>query len=242
MHNQQLAKAYLKKDTLLYMAMTETLCRNNAQIIYAGEDGIAMINKQSNDLHLAIEDDQTLMRLLPQISLQHGIVLYNIHQQALLEGAGYQSLLPPAAVSAYLDDDITIPYIKGLQCLRLQPEHLPALQEHYQLIDNTQYLQERLAAGMLGAFYRGQLAGFAGLHDDGSLGMLEVFPAFRRRGFGSALTCHLVHLELCRGHVPFGYCLLSNKASIAMQKKLGFSLSSSPIMMFQHKSNLEKHT
>ncbi|MFQ7452543.1 MAG: GNAT family N-acetyltransferase [Flavonifractor plautii] len=37
---------------------------------------------------------------------------------------------------------------------------------------------------MLGAFVDGTLAGFAGFHGEGSIGLLEVLPAYRRRGLG----------------------------------------------------------
>ena len=38
-----------------------------------------------------------------------------------------------------------------------------------------------------GAFVDGQLAGFVGEHSEGSMGMLEIFPAYRRRGLGYSL-------------------------------------------------------
>ena len=51
------------------------------------------------------------------------------------------------------------------------------------------YVAERLAAGaMTGAFLDGVLAGFIGIHEEGSIGMLEVLPAYRpwlRPGGGS---------------------------------------------------------
>lgn len=46
----------------------------------------------------------------------------------------------------------------------------------------------RLRAGvMLGAFLRDRPAGFIGLHEEGSMGMPEVLPEFRRMGVARAL-------------------------------------------------------
>ena len=56
------------------------------------------------------------------------------------------------------------------------------------LVDDEGYVTERLRAGvMIGAFVDGRLAGFAGIHSEGSMGMLEVFEPFRRQGIGYAL-------------------------------------------------------
>ena len=48
--------------------------------------------------------------------------------------------------------------------------------------------REAVRRGVLGAFPTGsnQPAGFVGFHEEGSIGMLEVLPAWRRRGLGRA--------------------------------------------------------
>ncbi|NLF80131.1 MAG: GNAT family N-acetyltransferase, partial [Clostridia bacterium] len=82
--------------------------------------------------------------------------------------------------------------------------------------------------GMLGAFYHGRPAGFVGVHDEGSMGMLEILPAFRRLGIGSALGAHMVKRELLRGHIPYDQYFSGNTASRQMQEKLGFNFSEQP--------------
>lgn len=227
----QIVDDYLQKDPLLYIAISQSIKRRTAKILYAQKDGLLLLNIPSGDYHLSAENEQTLAALLPLVAPGHGLILYQPQYQELLAELGYRCARTPILLSAYLEPDITIPYIKGLRCRLLSDEYLPAVIEHYTLIPNPRYLQERLHSGIIGAFYYGELAGFAGTHDDGSLGMLEIFPQFQRKGFGSALTCHLTNLELRKGHIPYGYCFADNHASIAMQKKIGFTFASKPILM-----------
>ena len=78
---------------------------------------------------------------------------------------------------------------------------------------------------MLGAFVDGKLAGFMGQHPEGSLGMLFVFPQFRRQGIAEALERNYVNLELAQGHVPYGQIFVGNTASRMLQEKLGMEFS-----------------
>lgn len=69
------------------------------------------------------------------------------------------------------------------------------------------------------------LAGFIGLHQEGGIGLLEVFPAYRRRGLAAALVQGMVRRRLAEGAIPFGHIVEGNEPSLRLQKKLGFSFS-----------------
>ena len=89
-----------------------------------------------------------------------------------------------------------------------------------------EYIEGRLAAGeMFGAFKDGELAGFIGLHEEGSMGMLEVLPAFRRMGVGSLLVATLCRFLMERGLTPFSQFTVDNLASRALHESMGFSIS-----------------
>ena len=90
-------------------------------------------------------------------------------------------------------------------------------------------IRQAIGAGMLGAFVDGTLAGFAGFHGEGSIGLLEVLPAYRRRGLGEALLRGAVRLALERGQYAFGQVLIDNAPSLALQKKVGMTLSEQPL-------------
>lgn len=70
-----------------------------------------------------------------------------------------------------------------------------------------------------------QIAGFIGSHDEGSMGMLEIFPAYRRLGLGSALEAWLINHELSLGHTPFAQVFTSNLPSMSLQEKMSMTCS-----------------
>ena len=57
------------------------------------------------------------------------------------------------------------------------------------------------------------------------MGILHVFPEYRRRGFGAALQRHLMAKTMERGFVPFGQVDKDNRASLRLQEKLGMTRS-----------------
>ncbi len=83
-----------------------------------------------------------------------------------------------------------------------------------------------LAKGqILGGFdLDNQLIGFIGEHPDGALGMLEVFPRARRRGYGSALLAAKANEHLAKGWTPFSQVMAANDASLALHKAVGFEV------------------
>ena len=71
----------------------------------------------------------------------------------------------------------------------------------------------------------GELVGFVGEHLEGSIGLLHVFPPFRRRGFGEALEKIMIAETMCEGFVPFGQIVKDNEPSLRLQRKLGLVIS-----------------
>ena len=76
---------------------------------------------------------------------------------------------------------------------------------------------------MLGGLVDGVLAGFAGIHQEGAMGMLEVLPQFRRRGLAEVLEAALIDQQLRRGRFPYCHVRHGNTASEALQQKLGLT-------------------
>lgn len=78
---------------------------------------------------------------------------------------------------------------------------------------------------MWGAFEEGELVGYIGEHPVGSMGMLEVFPDWRRRGWAYTLEATLINETLRRGETPWCEVYPDNKASIRLQRKLGLKVT-----------------
>lgn len=63
-----------------------------------------------------------------------------------------------------------------------------------------------------------------GEHEEGSIGLLEVFEGHRREGWGEALVAAKVNACLNKGEVPWTEVYPQNRASLRLHKKLGFSV------------------
>lgn len=109
----------------------------------------------------------------------------------------------------------------------LDESYLPDILKHYsypEILDPSvvrKHLQEGL---FLGAFAEGTLVGFIGEHTLGSMGMLEVFPGHRREGLGEVLVASKVAALLAVGRTPWTEIYPSNKMSLRLHKKLGFTI------------------
>lgn len=86
-----------------------------------------------------------------------------------------------------------------------------------------------LKRGMFAAYLDGEMAGFIGFHSELSIGMLEVFPAYRMRGVGSALLRRAINASLSAGITPFCHIVTDNFKSVAMCKKVGLSFYRAPV-------------
>ena len=116
--------------------------------------------------------------------------------------------------------------VPGVELRILDESHTDLMFEHYHMAPGRDYVAERLAAGaMTGAFLDGVLAGFIGIHEEGSIGMLEVLPAYRRRGLGYALEAGAIRRALKEGASPYCQVIEGNTASMELQKKLGLEFS-----------------
>lgn len=70
----------------------------------------------------------------------------------------------------------------------------------------------------------GKVCGFGGFHGEKSMGILEILPDFRRKGYGLRLEAFLIAESLKRGLIPYADIFSWNQQSLAMQKKLGLQI------------------
>ena len=91
----------------------------------------------------------------------------------------------------------------------LGEEWAPYVCEHYSKSDigGLEHIRQAIGAGMLGAFVDGTLAGFAGFHGEGSIGLLEVLPAYRRRAWGKRCSGGRCGWRWSGGSMPLARCL-----------------------------------
>ena len=225
MEQLEQALAYLGRDPLFYMDMLEPLRRGTAELLYAEEDGVLLC--ESGGIHMMSAAGpaaaERCFALLSRCAMLVGHELwykaeavrrFGLHEEQICYQAAWLAPEPPAAA----------PF--GGELRLLGEEMAQWVYDHYSHpFGGVAYMQEALRRGMLGAFVDGACAGFAGFHEEGSIGMLEVLPAYRRRGVGEALLRGAVRLALERGQYAFGQVFTDNQASLALQRKVGVSVS-----------------
>ena len=104
----------------------------------------------------------------------------------------------------------------------LTREHLPLVhQTYHDGQDDVEYLSSLIDTGMLLGLFAlgGALAGFIGFHGEGSAGLLEVLPAYRRKGYGRVLELSALNYALLdMGQLyPYGQVVRGNEPSLALQ-------------------------
>lgn len=102
---------------------------------------------------------------------------------------------------------------------------LALLVETYHLISPEEMEIVISREALLLGYVQNQLVGFIGEHLEGSMGLLYVFPEFRRQGFATELEKIYIAKTMEQGYVPFGQVEKNNKESLALQKKLGMTQS-----------------
>ena len=124
---------------------------------------------------------------------------------------------------AYMDRDLLAWSLPGLTIGPMAEEEIPLAGEVYH--GRTDYVRERAEAGELfSARMEGVFAGFIGFHDDGSTGLLEVLPPYRRRGIAQCLEKFMINFCLERGWTSYGQIYTDNDASFALQGSLGITV------------------
>lgn len=219
------AYTYLSKDPLHHAGMLETLRLGRGALLSAGEDHALIA--QRNKLFLSAETGNAARPLLPYFEKAEVVAL---HQDFLLdplkEAYGLVPAMAPCVEVSYQKKTplpLTLP--KGVEIRLLDQSDTDFVFTHYSHAMGRDYIAARIGAGMLGVFVDGERAGFMGTHDEGAMGILEVLPAFRRRGLATLMEIALINWELSLGHLPYGDVAADNEASLTLQRKLGMSVS-----------------
>ncbi len=216
------------------------------QNLYSYEDGkdVDVYAVKNTMVH------HTLKSMNPSILEQLDAII--VHQESVMRiieqnydfynvGAYFQSactrreMLPTSGL--YRPDGEPLPDAPnaGLVIHRVPMAYADVLTQTYGAEHSEAYIRERITAGaMYGAFFGEELAGFIGIHAEGSIGMLEVLPQYRRRRLGLALTTYMANLGIARGEIPYGQVAVDNEASLALQHTVGNYLSKTPVWWMEH--------
>lgn len=231
----------LLQNKLLHMDMIEVLRRGEAEILIRDREGVLLSPKGTQIAMLYCRNEAAGRRILEAFTSNDSGTMQNFvaHQAfmfpVLRDEMGWEKEI--VCHQAVYTRGVTLPVGKGLEIRKLTEEYAEFVGNHYDLAGDLCYLRQRIRAGvMYGTFVDGLPAGFIGEHEEGSIGMLEVLPAYRRKGIGAALEAFYVNKMLTEGRIPFGQIIEGNDASMKLQEKLGFRISRDTLCWFSKNS------
>lgn len=211
------------------MDISEAINRGYGEILYAGDDGLLVKNVKGENLLLSSTNSESAKKLcLMAKEIPHDCLVVRGEgaAEAVSEVLHY-GFSRPCYQCAYLKKERLNVLCEG-DIRPLEYRFIPEVMEHYKMARDPEHVKERIDSGeMFGVFAKGtdELWGFIGLHDDGSGGMLEIFPEYRRRGLGMAMEAHILNLQLDKGYIPYGQIFCDNEKSLSLQRRLGLELS-----------------
>ena len=223
------ARAYLERDPVLHANLLEILRRGSADQLVVEPEGVLLHDGGCGAWMLAAEG-AAAERLLDQVPpdcdlfVGHNMGYFSLartrlglREQEICWSAAYLRPEPPPVRD----------FDGALRMLDLS--QAPWVLEHYShAFADLTYMERAIERGMIGAFVRGMPAGFVGYHDEGSIGMLEVFADSRRLGIGYCLEAFVIGYCLKKGRTPYAQVVKGNEASMALQKKLGMQQCKKP--------------
>lgn len=81
--------------------------------------------------------------------------------------------------------------------------------------------------------------GFIGQHPEGSMGLLLIFPKYRRHGYAEELESYQINEIRAEGRTPYAHIITDNFKSISLQKKLGANVADD-LVIWMSRSDREK--
>lgn len=228
--NEQEILAYLGQDKARRIDMIEAIRRGKAKVLYAEADAV-LLSTRGWLMLLACDTVEAGVRALAaKDDVCDGIVAHSETARDAVQAVIPQFTRIRPCWQAYYAGKEPIPQPDACEIRPFRREDIPFVLAHYDVISSPEYFEERIEENELFAGYRdGKLCAFIGFHDDGSGGMLEVLPEFRRLGIGSAMEIFLNNEALRRGWTPFGQIFVGNTASRKLQDSLGLIIADGEI-------------
>ena len=222
---EQMAMKYLQRDRLLHIDMIELLRLREAEALYAAEDGVLIYLAQGNIYMLSAASKECAQKITAQITDASMLVLHQPYLKDELMRRFSLTGYMPCHQAAWLSDSPAPSSTQDYDIRLLTEADLPFVREHYDNISDEVYLLERLKAGMLGIYVEGELAGFIGTHTEGTIGLLEILPAYRRLGLAFALERAMMRRQQGLGRIPYAQIKEGNEASLKLHWKLGMEVT-----------------
>ena len=212
---------FLNQDYYLNYPLIYAL-NHGVELIGANKHGVALLWTDPDFLLLAGPKPLELVKSRPKPDLV--LICGSQNAKAVADHFGLNGILEC--------HQLYYPYQSIESDLELEPLKLDDADfvlEHYHRLDPEEIRLAISDQRMFGLRDSGKLFAFIGLHEDHTMGMLEVLPEYRRQGWGERLERALIARLLKMGELPYGHVVVGNASSMRLQEKLGFVLCSDKV-------------
>jgi len=213
---------FLNRKPLLRVHALTCLRRGSADIIARHPDGLLLFERVGQ-VHFLCADTKDAVRALLKMMPQVPVMVSDLHEmdEWIMKERGFTGRTVCTNVVYLKREPVQIDTELALR--PLPPEAAKTVSALYSLHD-PDTIEGFIAEGrLLGGYLKDELVGFTGWHEEGAMGMLHVFEPYRRKGYAYAMEALQINLTLARGELPHGQVIQGNGASLALQKKLGFT-------------------
>lgn len=224
--NKTRATEYLSKDLLKNCNLISPLqISDDIKFVYAENDGVCFVMCDSNIVFLSTSRSDIAKKVISKLENVELCVASNKFEADMISTKfGLKKIIPCYQV-LYNTEKIQ-PVNEKLEIKKLDKNLAEFVALNYSMHPETEEVCEIMDRfGIYGAYVDGEIAGFIGKHQEGSIGMLEVFPDYRKQGIGTSLINFMVNLCKSNHQIAYGQIMTTNTASFNLHKTLDCTFS-----------------
>ncbi|WP_455683296.1 GNAT family N-acetyltransferase [Thomasclavelia sp.] len=221
---------YLYQDYLNHLDMIYAI-NHGASIIYFDEQGIMI--KFGDMYMMSIKNPVLGKRLINNLNDCKMIAVHNDCFKDIIEEKFGLSQRIVAYQYGYLKDTVTLIDVFQIEIKEIGMEYYDFIKENYSTPIDDEYLIERIKSKVfIGAFDQDKIVGFAGIHDEGSIGFVEVIEEYQRKKIASMLETYMINNLLAKKELVYLQVEIDNIPSMKLHEKLGYVRSNDIITWY----------
>ena len=213
-----------KKNYLRDVPFEQSIKRGTAEVIEESDTGIFLWEKMGWVYMLVTDDYEEGKDWLIKHEAK-GYDLMTLYRDDLSKFAAERYGL---TIGRYCYQGVWLkseaPKLKGILDFRLATlKDMDFILEHYTHGNEdwmTEVIKEKLL--YIAQDHEGNDVGMGGIHLEGSIGMMEILPQFRNKGYATEIESFLIDKVLKAGLTPYGQVYSNNDISMSLQRKIGF--------------------
>lgn len=229
MNDKDAALTYLNKNRMLNIGMLQVLHRGTAEILHACEKGVYLRDTVSGAYMLSSDDDEMGIKWMNMFER----CPYSLMQICSREAAeyareryGFKTELT-CVQAVYEEREMTQQNGNTGKLVICEPDDkaMELIASSYDKLSIEELRKIRNLHNLYVGYRDEVCVGFIGSHLEGSMGLLEIFPKYRRQGFAAELERFMIGHMLRQGLFAFAQIETWNEKSLSLQKKLGMRIS-----------------